>query len=157
MTTEPSSQLTDNSRGRSASKLTRAWDAVSSIPRNPAGIASLVALLVGIIMILLHLHGSSETEIHSIGYAIIGAAGFSLMYQFFADRALLEAIGSRISEVQGPALQKMMAISANAISDNDSSFRNYAQQMAAMHRRHWPLEVYPEGNEPNGLFNDQLE
>jgi hypothetical protein len=135
----------------------RGWRVAGQIARDPAGIASLIALLLGVVASLLPLHGSSSVGFHSVGYAVIGGAAFSLIYQFWANEGLLEAISTRIGQSHEQSLREMKRDWAEVASRSISSFSRYAADMAQMHKRHWPLEVYPEGNEPNRSFNARLD
>jgi hypothetical protein len=135
----------------------RSWHVARKIARDPAGVASVIALLSGVVASLLPLHGYTSIAVHSVGYAVVGGAAFSLIYQFWANEALLEAISRRINVGSERSLQAMKQVWDETAARDSSSFSHYTNDMAQMHKRHWPLDVYPEGNEPNRSFNERVE
>lgn len=128
-----------------------------AIVKGKAGMASLIALLLGVIFTVLSMHGTSGVAMHSVGYALIGAAAFSLIYQYWADDALARTIGSNIRIAQERALYEIKLAWSEVAAGTSASLNRYTNDVLSMHKRHWPLEVYPEGNEPNPAFNQRLE
>jgi hypothetical protein len=137
--------------------IVRAWRTARVIVRDPAGTASLIALLAGIVVCVLPLHGDWGTGIQSVGYAVIGGAAFSFIYQFWANDALMEAIKSNMSSAQERALEEIKRTWSDAITTATTSFDEFTNEVFLMHKRHWPLDIYPEGNAPNFAFNERLE
>lgn len=156
MTTDNLAASVEDARA-DLSLVARIWRAVKSIAKDPSGIASVIAFLLGVVASLLPLRGTSSVAFHSVGYAVVGGAAFSLIYQFWANEALLENISRKISIGQAGFFEEMKHTLDETAAQSSSSFSRYADEMAQRHRRHWPLEVYPEGNEPNRSFNERLE
>jgi hypothetical protein len=102
------------------------------------------------------LHGKWGTGVQSVGYALVGGAAFSFVYQFWANDALLQAIKSNTRSAQEQVLREVMRAWDESISNTTASFNRYTRDVLLMHKRHWPLEVYPEGNIPNAAFNQRL-
>jgi len=127
------------------------------VTKDPAGVASLIALLIGIVASVVHPHESWGVGVNSVGYALVGAAVFSFIYQFWANDALVRLISGTIKQAQRRAFREIRGQWERAISETTSSLDSRMNQLATLHRRHWPLCVYPEGSEPNPEFNHQLE
>jgi hypothetical protein len=150
-----------NSNAASDSKrpglIVRVWRGARTVARDPAGTASLIALLLGVIVSVLPVHGQGGIGIHSVGYAVVGAAVFSFMYQFWANDALVQTIESNIGSAQERALREIKHAWNEAVTTASTTFSQYSRDVLLMHKRHWPLDIYPEGNTPNPAFNEQLE
>jgi hypothetical protein len=157
MTTATDNRTPPDATYNSLSLIARIWRSTRKIVRDPAGVASIIALLLGAIASLVPVHGSPGLDLHSVGYAVAGAAIFSVIYQFWANDALVEVISANIGTGQARSLQEMKVEWREISAQSTASFRRYADDMAERHKRHWPLEVYPEGSEPNRTFNEQLE
>jgi hypothetical protein len=119
---------------KKAGAVKRTFGAARSIATDPAGTASLIALLIGIIMTFV-----SFTGVQAVGYALIGGAFFSFIYQFWANDALVKMITSKVDEEVG------------------GQWRQLAAETIVMHKRHWPVRIFPEGSTPNEEFNRQME
>jgi hypothetical protein len=135
----------------------RAWRTMSAIARDPAGAASLFALLFGIIASVVPTPGVWGAGVNSVGYALVGAAAFSFIYQFWANAALVRVINRTIRQAQRRMYREIQEQWSSAISEATTSLDGYMSHLTSLHRRHWPLEVYPEGNSPNPVFNQRLE
>ncbi len=135
----------------------RAWQVARTVAKDPAGTASLIALLAGFVASVLPVHGQWGTGIHSVGYAVVGGAAFSFIYQFWANDALMQAIESNINTTQERALDDIRLAWEEAVTSTSATLGAYTRDVLMMHKRHWPLEVYPEGNIPNPDFNHRLE
>lgn len=116
-----------------------------------------MALLLGIVVCVLPVYGQWGTGIQSVGYAVIGGAAFSFIYQFWANEALMKAIKLNMSSAQERALGEIKNAWGDAITTATTSFNEYTNDVFLMHKRHWPLDIYPEGNAPNFSFNERLE
>jgi hypothetical protein len=117
----------------------------------------LIALLLGIVICVLPVHGKWGTGIQSVGYAVIGGAAFSFIYQFWANDALVQAIKLNMGSAQEQALGEIKKAWGDAVTTATASFNEYTHNVLLMHKRHWPLDIYPEGNMPNLAFNERLE
>jgi hypothetical protein len=138
-----------------ASLVIRTWRVGQKIAKDPAGVASVIALLLGGVVSLIPLYGSLVVAVHSVGYAVVGGAAFSLIYKFWANEALVEVISRKINIAHECSLQELKRAWHETADHSTSAFSRYAAEMAEMHRRHWPLDVYPEGSEPNRSFNER--
>jgi hypothetical protein len=150
-------EVTPQPQGRQRVAVVRAWKATSAIARDPAGTASLIALLIGVVLSAVPNPRAWGSGVHSIGYALVGAAAFSFIYQYWANNALVRLITSTISKSQRRTFREVRGQWNRAIADAASSLDRHMDQLVSLHKRHWPLEVYPEGNVPNPDFNHMLE
>lgn len=133
--------------------LVRFWHTGKIVVKDPAGTGSLIALLIGIIMSSSSSVGVTSSGVRSVGYAIVGAAAFSFIYQFWANDALVHLITSKVEGAQRKANQEIENQWQSIASDTTASINIYASQFISLHKRHWPLETYPESNIPNAEFN----
>jgi hypothetical protein len=153
--------LTDDApretEGKRRSAPVRAWRATRAIAKDPAGTASLLALLFGFVLSAVPAPKEWSNGLHSVGYALVGAAAFSFIYQFWANDALVRLISANVKRTQRRAARDIGSQWSRAIAKTTSSLDGYMDRIISLHRRHWPLEVYPEGDIPNPQFNQKLE
>jgi hypothetical protein len=135
----------------------RAWKLTSTIARDPAGIASLVALLIGIILTILPVPDSWSTGVSSVGYALVGGASFSFIYQFWANNAMKDLIISTLDKSQEDSLDTLKSEFRELTASTMSAFDEKVSELILLHRRHWPLNCFSEGTEPNHEFNEMID
>jgi hypothetical protein len=83
--------------------IVRTWRATQSVARDPAGIASLIGLLVGIVLSVISTPHGWGPGVNSVGYALVGGAFFSFIYQFWANDSLALTISERIRDAHRAA------------------------------------------------------
>lgn len=137
--------------------IVRTWRVTRSVARDPAGIASLIGLLAGIVLSVVPTPDDWGPGVNSVGYALVGGAFFSFIYQFWANDALIEAISARIRSYQERAYGATQEQWNSLIVQMAITLDDRIGDLISMHKRHWPAEVYPEGSIPNSDFNQRLE
>ncbi|MFI5713872.1 hypothetical protein [Kribbella sp. NPDC051620] len=105
------------------------------IAKDPAGYTSLICLLLGIVMAGVPVPKSLAEPIDAVAYSIVAAALFSILYQFWANGALVSLISETV----------------------ERSGIESAKQVAELHSAHWPLEIFPPGSAPNPIFNKHID
>ena len=87
----------------------------------------------------------------------MGGAFFSFIYQFWANDALVKMIASKIDRSQRDTHREITNEWKDLAKDTTSRAQKYIDEFIVMHKQHWPLKVYPEGNSPNPEFNERVE
>lgn len=105
------------------------------IAKDPAGYTSLICVLLGVVMAGIPVPKSIEEPVDAVAYSLVAAGLFSILYQFWANGALVALISETVSK-----------------SGTES-----AKYLSTLHSLHWPLEVFPPGASPNLIFNKHID
>ncbi|HEY3562681.1 MAG TPA: hypothetical protein VGL05_34680 [Kribbella sp.] len=108
---------------------------VKEVARDPAGYTSIICVLLGIAVSAIPMPKGFKDPVDAVAYSVIAAGLFSLVYQFWANGALVDVITDTVVR----------------------SGVESARHMAALHSAHWPLKVFPPGAAPNSNFNQLLD
>lgn len=121
--------------GQSEPWRSRAGRLTKKVAKDPAGYTSLICLLLGIVMAGVPAPKNVAESLDAVAYSIVAAALFSIIYQFWANGALIALISETVAK-----------------SGTES-----AKYVASLHSLHWPLEVFPPGASPNPVFNKHID
>jgi hypothetical protein len=131
--------------GKPSGQFVAALKTIALAIREPSGIASTIALLVGLLLALVPNLGDT---VRNVGYGVIAAATFAYISQFFANSQQVARLESTLNGIGDELVSSTRNIGEELVRTAKSDIR-------AIRPRYLPTDEYPETNTPNPIFNRQ--